>query len=222
MLKRGPTVEKKQQMKIIDMHEALLEEDFDIGYTTVRNYVREKEQSRKEAFIRAIYEPGVVCEFDWGEVKLEIGGRLKTYQLAVFTMAYINYRFAKLYHSQQAVCFQDAHVQLFQQLARVPVQMVYGNMRTVVKKFVGTERELSPITTSLSAFYGFQIRLCNPRKGNEKGHVERSVEVVRRKVFSLHDSFDSFVQANEHLQTEPSKLNNRTRSNKTPGILILD
>lgn len=55
---------KKQQMKLIDMHEALLEEGFDIGYTTVRNYVREKEQTRKEAFIRAVYEPGVVCEFD--------------------------------------------------------------------------------------------------------------------------------------------------------------
>ena len=69
---------RKQQMKIIDMHEALLEQGFDIGYTTVRNYVREKEKTRKEAFIRAIYEPGVVCEFDWGEVKLEIGGSLKT------------------------------------------------------------------------------------------------------------------------------------------------
>ena len=213
---------KKQQMKIIDMHEALLEQGFDIGYTTVRNYVREKEQIRKEAFIRAIYEPGVVCEFDWGEVKLEIGGRLKTYQLAVFTMAYSNYRFAMLYHSQQAVCFQDAHVQFFRQLARVPLQMVYDNMRTVVKKFVGTERELSPITTSLAAFYGFQVRLCNPRKGNEKGHVERSVEVVRRKAFSLHDAFDSFEQANEHLQSELSKLNNRTRSNKTPSSLILE
>lgn len=213
---------RKQQMKIIDMHEALLEQGFDIGYTTVRNYVREKEKTRKEAFIRAIYEPGVVCEFDWGEVKLEIGGRLKNYQLAVFTMAYSNYRFAKLYHSQQAVCFQDAHVEFFRHLARVPVQVVYDNMRTVVKKFIGTERELSPITMSIAAFYGFQVRLCNPRKGNEKGHVERSVEVVRRKAFSLHDSFDSIEQANEHLQTKLNKLNQRTRSNKTPSILILE
>lgn len=169
----------------------MLEEGVDISYTTLRNYVRKKEKTRKEAFIRATHESGVVCEFDWEEVKLEIGGRLRTYQLAVFTMAYSNYRFANLYHSQQAVCFQDAHVAFFGQLTRVPVQVVYDNMRTVVKKFVGTERELSPITTSLAVFYGFQVRLCNPRKGNEKGHVERFVEVVWRKAFSLHDSFDS-------------------------------
>ena len=137
-------------------------------------------------------------------------------------MAYSNYRFAKLFHSQQAVCFQDAHVEFFKHLARVPVQVVYDNMRTVVKKFIGTERELSPITMSIAAFYGFQVRLCNPRKGNEKGHVERSVEVVRRKAFSLHDSFDSIEQANEHLQTKLNKLNQRTRSNKTPSILILE
>lgn len=72
---------------------------------------------------------------------------------------------------------------------------------------------------SIAAFYGFQVRLCNPRKGNEKGLVERSVEVVRRKAFSLHDSFDSIEQANEHLQ---AKLNQRTRSNKTPSVLILE
>lgn len=153
---------------------------------------------------------------------MEIEGRLKPYQLAVFTMAYSNYRFAILYHSQQAVCFQDAHVQFFRQLARVPVQMVYDDMRTVVKKFVGTELELSPITMSLSVFYGFQVRLCNPRKGNEKGHAERSVEVVQRKAFSLLDVFDSFEQANEHLETELSKLNKRTRSNKTLGIIIVE
>ena len=33
----------------------------------------------------------------------------------------------------------------------------------------------------LSLYYGFHYRFCNPASGNEKGHVERSVEVVRRK-----------------------------------------
>ncbi|GAH21622.1 unnamed protein product, partial [marine sediment metagenome] len=33
---------------------------------------------RNEAFIRQIYNPGDVCEFDWGEVKLEINSTLRS------------------------------------------------------------------------------------------------------------------------------------------------
>jgi hypothetical protein len=43
-----------------------------IGYTTVCNYIRSKSFPGiiHEAFIRQNYSPGVVCEFDWGEIKL--------------------------------------------------------------------------------------------------------------------------------------------------------
>ena len=34
-------------------------------------------------------------------------------------------------------------------------------------------------------YYQFGFRFCNVRKGNEKGHVERSVEYIRRKAFAL-------------------------------------
>ncbi|WP_158606714.1 hypothetical protein [Paenibacillus ginsengarvi] len=38
--------------------------------------------------IKASYEQGDVCEFDWGEAKLTIDGVLRTYQMADFTTAY--------------------------------------------------------------------------------------------------------------------------------------
>jgi len=37
---------------------------------------------RGEAFIRQAYNPGDVGEFDWGEVKLEIGGKSQTLLMA--------------------------------------------------------------------------------------------------------------------------------------------
>ena len=58
----------------------------------------------KEVFIRRHCEPGHEVEFDWSDVKLEIDGKLKSYSLAVFTLAYSNYRFAKLYQSESQVC----------------------------------------------------------------------------------------------------------------------
>ena len=46
----------------------------------------------------------------------------------------------------------------------------------------------------LSNDYQFKIRLCEPRKGNEKGHVERSVEFIRRKAFASTYRFSSLEE----------------------------
>ena len=63
----------KQVMKKVDIWELPKKEGQAIGYTTVCNYVRSQEH-RQETYIRQHYEPGQVCEFDWGEVKLELNG----------------------------------------------------------------------------------------------------------------------------------------------------
>ncbi len=94
--------QRKQLLKKIDILEVLHSKGYDIGYTTVCNYISSKSKrvSEKEAFIRQSYAPGSVCEFDWGEVKLRIDGVLIRFNLAVFTSAYSNYRYAMLYHHQ--------------------------------------------------------------------------------------------------------------------------
>nr|AGR88925.1 cointegrase [Mammaliicoccus lentus]AHB87386.1 cointegrase [Staphylococcus rostri] len=185
----------KQQMKKIDMYEKLQEEGYDIGYTTVRNFVNSEERRTKEVYIRQRYSAAWEVEFDWGEVKLVIDGKQKSYSLAVFTLAYSNYRFALLYESETMICIQDAHTKLIDHLGFVPSVFTYDNMRTVVKSFVGTDRKITDGMINLSNYYEFRIRLCEPRKGNQKGHVERSVEVVRRFAFpSLEDAQKRLAQ----------------------------
>ena len=88
--------------------------------------------------------------------------------------------------------------------------MVYDNMCVAVRKFVRlTEKESTTALTELSIYYGFKYRFCNICSGNEKGHVERSVEYVRRKVFSglECDKFDTLAEANKFLFRECMKLN---------------
>ncbi|NLI70427.1 MAG: hypothetical protein GX364_06165 [Firmicutes bacterium] len=86
------TGRSKQQKKKIDIHEALIRDGFDISYPTICNFTREAERKRREAFIRQRYMLGEVCEFDWGEAKLTIGGQDITLQLTVFTGGKGNYR----------------------------------------------------------------------------------------------------------------------------------
>lgn len=199
----------KQLMKKIDIHEALRSEGFQIGYTSVCNYISGKEGSSvKEAYIRQRYDPGDVCEFDWGEVKLWIKGSLQRFYLAVFTTAYSNYRYAELYERQDTISFQQSHVNFFTHQGGVHRQMVYDNMRVAVKKFVGlSEKEPTDALLQLATYYQFGYRFCNAGKGNEKGHVERSVEYIRRKAFGRRDDFDSLHQANQWLKTRCKELN---------------
>lgn len=211
----------KQQMKMVDMHEELVNAGHVISYTTVRNFVNQETAKSKEVFIRRHAEPGHEVEFDWGEVKLEIDGKIKSYSLAVFTLAYSNYRFAKLYQSESQVCVLDAHATFIDEIGFIPSVFTYDNMRTVVKKFVGTEREITDSMKHLSNYCGFHIRLCNPRKGNEKGHVERSVEFIRRKAFSSLYTFSNLQEAEQHLLAALQKLNQRVHHELKEKHIVL-
>lgn len=209
---------RKQMLKKKDILEELHLQGFEIGYTTVCNYITAKTRQSiiSEAFIRQSYKPGESCEFDWGEVKLKIEGRLTKLQLAVFTSAYSNHRYAFIYNRQDTLSFMDAHVRYFDAMGGVYHLMVYDNMRVAVSKFVGLhEKEPTKALLELRGYYGFSHRFCNTYRANEKGHVERSVEYVRRKAFALGDSFDSIEAAQRWLIQVLDKLNHAKQ--KTAG-----
>jgi len=201
---------RKQLLKKKDILEELHRQGFDIGYTTVCNYISGKESRPrgKEAFIRQVYVPGDVCEFDWGEIKLYLDDKLVRLQLAVFTSAYSNYRYAFIYRRQDTLSFMESHVRFFSWAGGVFKQMVYDNMRVAVAKFVGPhEKEPTRALLQLRGHYSFSHRFCNAYRGNEKGHVERSVEYIRRKAFGLKDRFADAHEAELWLNSVLDKLN---------------
>src|SRR6056297_2391504 len=191
---------KKQCMTAQDIHENLLRKGYNGSYSTTCNYVRSLKNKVNEAFIKQLYEFGDVCEFDWGDVKLRDEDKIKLYKMAVFTSAKNNARIAFLYRREDTQAFIDSHVRFFELMNGVFKTMVYDNMKVAVAKFVGLhEKEPTEALKKLSLFYGFNYRFCNIYSGNEKPHVERSVDVIRRKAFSC--SFDfTFEKAEEHLK----------------------
>lgn len=201
----------KQQLKKVDILALLHQQGFEVGYTTVCNYVSSKENTlrNQEAFIRQVYAPGSSCEFDWGEVKLTISGHQRKFQMAIFTSGYSNYRYALLFECQDTLAFMESHVAFFLKTRGIFREMVYDNMRVAVAKFVGKhEKEPTRALLDLRGHYQFSHRFCNAYRGNEKGHVERSVEYVRRKAFGLKDSFATLKEANNYLLSILEKINN--------------
>ncbi|MEE9372392.1 MAG: IS21 family transposase [Saprospiraceae bacterium] len=198
-------------MKAVDIHEALIEAGHQIGYSTVCRYVKDHKSKGQEVFIRQRYAPGSSTEFDWGMTKLIIGGKQKNMMLSVFTLAHSNHRWAMLFYRQDMPSFLQSHVAYLSDIQGVPIEIVYDNMKTAVAKCTIRQSDKLPTDDLLkiSTYYEFDYRFCNVAKGNEKGHVERSVEYVRRKAFCRKDQFDTLQQAQDHLQAEVQRLNDK-------------
>jgi transposase len=212
----------KQLLKKCDMLTLLEAQGHILGYTTLCNYIRGKKDRPREAFVRQHYDPGSVCEFDWGEVVVFIKGVRTKLQMAVFTSAYSNYRFACLYHRQDTLSFMESHVAFFAHTKGVYHQMTYDNMRVVVSRFVGKhEKEPTQALINLKGHYQFHHRFCNAYKGNEKGHVERSVEYIRRKAFAFKDQFSTIEEANSYLCETVGQLNRSPRQKGAKTSLSL-
>jgi hypothetical protein len=127
----------KQRLKRIDIHEKLKDEGHDIVYSAVCDYIATKFMEVREVFIKQGDEPGMSCEFDWGEVKIKIGGTFRRVYMAVFTSSFSNYRFSILFERQNTLAFKEAHIMFFDHIGGVWSQMTYDNMRVAIAKFVG-------------------------------------------------------------------------------------
>jgi len=73
----------KQAMTNVQIHGILVAEGFDISLSTINVAVRKLRQRQKQVFIRQQYEFGDRVEYDFGEVRLVIGGELGTYHMAL-------------------------------------------------------------------------------------------------------------------------------------------
>ena len=212
---------RKQCWNAKDIHRELLEKDITVSYSSVCKYISKlKEEAKsprrtKDVYIRQEYAPGSECEYDWGDVKLEIAGVQVTLKMAVFTLAHSNGRYAYLFHHENTLALMEAHRNFFREVHGVPEVMVYDNMRVAVAFDGEGHKEPTLAMRRLTNFYRFGYRFCNARSGWEKGHVERSVEVVRSRAFKPRVSFGTIQEAQEWLSKICRQMNSEASSLST-------
>lgn len=197
----------KQQLDGCRVHEMITDEGFEITYRTMMTYWKTIIEKAQEAFIRQDYGYGERVEYDFGEVKLYINGEVVKCHLAAFAAPASGFRWGYLYKNQKMDIFLDSHVQFFEMIGGVYTEVVYDNMRNVVSKFIGHKKELNPQLIQMSLYYGFDITTTNAYAGNEKGSVERTVEVIRKRLFTKKYKFDSLEHAQQHLHEGLKMMN---------------
>lgn len=201
----------KQKLTASLLHRTLKSEGFDVGITTIQTEFKIYKNKHKETFIKQEYDPGFRAEYDFHEIKVIEAGKVKKRYQATITLPHSNYVFAKHYPDQRKENFLDSLISFFEEIEGVPKTVVFDNMRNVVRKFVyGGSKEYTEDLLKFSNYYGFKIITTNPRRGNEKGHVEQGGKVIRKELFTFNYEFDTLADLREYTKDELEKLNNKS------------
>jgi transposase len=216
----------KQRITGTRIHRQLVEEGYEVGITTVRDYLREKRRKEAEVFVPLIHRPGDEAQVDFFEVRVEEDGQMKKVWKFVMRLMYSGRDFVRLYERADQLSFLDAHVLAFSYLGGVPRRIVYDNLSAAVKKIVGSERELTERFTALVSHYLFEPCFTRPGEGHDKGGVEARgkgirlahltpiprgqslseiSEVLLREVELAFTSEQRFVEEQRHLRGLPER-----------------
>ena len=115
-----PDVPRKQRHTAHRIFERLRDEHgFTGGYTIVKDYVRSRRQSTREAFVPLHHPPGH-AQVDFGEAVVEVGGRRQKVAFFCLILPHSNLWFVKAYPRETTEAFLDGHVSAFAFLGGVP------------------------------------------------------------------------------------------------------
>ena len=151
------------------------------GYTIVKDYVRSRRQSVREAFVPLHHPPGH-AQVDFGEAVVEVGGRREKVAFFCLILPHSNVWFVKAYPRETTEAFLDGHVSAFAFLGGVPRSILHDNTTLAVARILGDgTRRRTRAFSHLQSHYLFRDRFGRPGKGNDKGKVEAPVKTARRR-----------------------------------------
>ncbi len=197
---------KKQRHTAWRLFERLREEyGYQGGYTTVKDYVRDKRLSGQEMFVPLSHPPGH-AQADFGEAQVIIGGVQQTAHFLVMDLPHSDDAFVMAFPGETSEAFCEGHNQAFAYFGGVPQRIVYDNSKIAVARILGDgTRKKTQIFSELQSHYLFEERFARPAKGNDKGKVEGLVGYSRRNFMVPIPRAGSFEELNIRFQEQCQK-----------------
>jgi len=155
--------------------------DAPVHYTIVREYVRLVRPKPVQAFLTLNFCPGECLQVDWGSWGyIPIGSTRRRLSFFVAVLCYSRMMYLEFTLGQSQEHFLQCHQRAFAYLQGVPESVMVDNCKTAVLSHpAGQPAQINPRYLDFANHYGFKIRACGVRKGNEKGRVENGVKLVK-------------------------------------------
>ena len=137
---------------------------------------------RKPAFLTLAFAPGEASQVDWGLYKtIQVGETTRKLNFFVMVLCHSRMMYVEFTLSQSMEHFLACHQHAFEFFGAVPEKVMIDNLKTgVLSRPSGQDIVFNPKYLDFAQHYGFTIKACGVRKGNEKGRVENGVGYVKK------------------------------------------
>jgi hypothetical protein len=154
--------------------------DFQGSYPLVPRRVRSlRATPPATGTLARVWHPGE-CPGDFGTADAVIDGVPQTGKYLTVRVPYSQAGYLQLYGGDTAECLITGLQAVFERLGGVPPRLIFDNASAVGRRVAG-EIRLTELFQRFQAHHGFQVTLCNPYSGHEKGPGENKVGDRRRQ-----------------------------------------
>lgn len=164
------------------IYQRLCEAGYEGGRTIVKDYVHRIRPRHQEAFLKLDFAPGETAQVDWGEFgSIGVGSTRRRLSFFLMVLCYSRRMYLEFTVSQTSEFFLSCHENAFAVFGGVPSEIMVDNLKSaVLQRLVGVAPVFNPKYLDFSRHWGFEIKPCNVRSGNEKGRVENGVGYVKK------------------------------------------
>jgi transposase len=201
-------------LQAIQVYERLKEYGYEGSYSPVRRFTRPlRNKRKKESFHEVRTLPGQESQVDWMQWEFSFG---RAYGF-VYILSYSRYLYARFYPKNSMEFLLDGHLEAFREIGGIAATHVYDNMKSIV-----TARKPEIVYNAqildFARHYGFSIRVCTPRRANEKGKVERVIQDIES--FLRVNEFKDITELNRKFSSWRAARNRRIH--RTTGVAPAD
>jgi transposase len=209
MLRQDIDAPRKQRQTATRIWHRLLDEHgAQVGYPTVRDYVRVRRPeimgttSWSRAMVPQQHLPGAEAEVDFGEVWVILAGEKTKCYLFAYRLSFSGRAVHRVYPTQAQEAFLEGHIDAFEETGGIPrMQIKYDNLTPAVKQVIyGSHRARveNDRWVLFRSHYGFDAFYCEPgiEGAHEKGGIEGEVGRFRRTWLSPMPVVDTLAELN--------------------------
>ena len=174
------------------------------AYTAVKRFLAaiRPENGPKPYEVRFETPPGVQAQVDFARFVVDFTddpGTSRVVWLFSLVLGHSRFLFARYVLHQDLQTLLRCHIQAFEAIGGVPIEILYDRMKTAVtgeddQGHIAYNRSL----LALAQHYRFQPRACRPYRAKTKGKVERPFSYIRQDFF-LGRSFRNLDDLNAQL-----------------------
>lgn len=216
-------LKKKSRRTKKQIFEELQERGFQGSYRTVCYFISEwlntHQEEKDKGYERLEHPPGE-AQVDFGVMEAVQDGELVDVHALVMSFPHSNAGLSVPLPAENQECFLHGLNILFKQAGGVPKRIRIDNLTPAVKK-TRNRNEDAQLTDEFIQFqnhYGFDVQVCNPRSGHEKGSVENKVGYVRYNFFPTAPVMENFEDLTEQLFLKLEADRNRIHYSKQVRI----